>query len=69
MSMRLNREAYGILVKGDIEWLKKQEHSLERDHILAILEKAVEYEYGVLEAQCPRCKKPGMADKAHRCFA
>lgn len=46
MAGRLNRWGYQQLIDGNIEWLMKQPRSLERDHILMILQKAVEYEYG-----------------------
>lgn len=46
MSMRLNREAYQRLVDGNIDWLNKMPRTLERDHILEILKRAVDYEYG-----------------------
>lgn len=50
MSMRLTRVAYKKLIDQDLEYLKKQPRTLERDHVLVILDKAVEYEYGPLEA-------------------
>lgn len=56
MSTRLNREAYEKLVKEDIEWLRQQPRTLERDHILVILEKAVDYEYGY----CKVCRDLGL---------
>lgn len=35
--IKLNTESYQKLLEEDIEWLEKQPHSLEKDHILAIL--------------------------------
>lgn len=43
---RLTRKAYAKLIDEDLAWLREQPSSLERHHIAAILEKAVEYEYG-----------------------
>ena len=45
MTMRLTRDAYQQLVDEDIAWLKTMPRTLERDHIIMILEHAVEYEY------------------------
>lgn len=42
MSLTLNRKAYIKLIQEDIEWLKKQENSLEKDHILIFLENELE---------------------------
>lgn len=46
MSTTLNRRSYERLIAEDIAWLEKMPQTLERDHILAVLRKAVEYEYG-----------------------
>lgn len=46
MVSKLTREAYERLIAEDIAWLMQQPRTLERDHIKAILEHAVEYEYG-----------------------
>lgn len=35
--IKLNIESYQKLLEEDIEWLEKQPHSLEKDHILTIL--------------------------------
>lgn len=35
--IKLNIESYRKLLEEDIEWLKKQPLSLEKDHILTIL--------------------------------
>jgi hypothetical protein len=45
-SKRVNRQAYQQMIDGNIAWLEKMPRTLERDHVLAILRKAVEYEYG-----------------------
>ena len=45
MSMRLTRRAYESLVAENIAWLKTMPRTLERDHILTILDEAVRYEY------------------------
>lgn len=45
MSGRMNRQGYQQLVDEDIAWLKTVPRTLERDHILMILERAVGYEY------------------------
>ena len=37
MPTTLNKAAYKQLIDEDIEWLKKQPRSLERDHIEVIL--------------------------------
>lgn len=46
MSSRLNRHSYAKLIQEDINWLMRQPHTLEREHIRLILERAIEYEYG-----------------------
>ena len=46
MSMRLNRCGYEKLIDEDRDWLETMPRTLERDHILAILDRAVAYEYG-----------------------
>jgi hypothetical protein len=33
----MNRSAYLFLIMEDIDWLTKQPHSLERDHILQVM--------------------------------
>ena len=45
MGTTLNRHGYTKLIEEDIAWLEKQERTLEREHILAILKFAVSYEY------------------------
>jgi hypothetical protein len=46
MTMRLNRAAYEKMIAEDIAWLEQQPRTLERDHILVVLQHAVGYEYG-----------------------
>ncbi len=45
MSMRMTRREYERLVAENIAWLKTMPRTLERDHILTILDEAVRYEY------------------------
>ena len=44
--MKLNRSAYEALVAEVIRWLMAQPRSLERDHILVILQVSADHEYG-----------------------
>lgn len=37
MGTKINQDAYDKLIKYDMEWLEKQEHSCEKLHIEAIL--------------------------------
>lgn len=66
---RMNREAYQRMVDEDIAWLEKQEPERppspanEKGHILMILRRAVEYEYGPTPAPrgehlCESCGNP-----------
>jgi len=41
MSTTLNRKSYEKLIAEDICWLKAIPRTLERDHILAVLENSV----------------------------
>lgn len=38
MSMRLNSAAYATLADEDIAWLKSQPRTLEREHIIGVVE-------------------------------
>ena len=40
-----NREAYERLINEDIDWLFKQEKTLERDHIMQIVQESIKYYY------------------------
>lgn len=42
MSCTLNREAYRRLIQDDIDWINTIPRTLERDHVLAVLEWAKE---------------------------
>lgn len=47
MTIQVNRETFQQLVKEDMVWLLDNcTKSLERDHILAILEEVTELKYG-----------------------
>lgn len=46
MSGKLTRWAYRKLIEEDIAWLKEQPRTLERDHIVLILERSEVHEYG-----------------------
>lgn len=37
MGTTLNIDTYKRIVQEDIDWLEKQPHSLEKDHILSML--------------------------------
>lgn len=42
----LNKNGYEALIKGDIEWIKKNtKKSLERNHIIAVLRNSVKMYY------------------------
>lgn len=45
MSMKLTKSSYQKLIEEDIEWLKKMPRTLERDHIIMILELSPTREY------------------------
>jgi len=45
MSMKMNRSAYEQLVEGNLAWLRAQPRTLERDHIIAIVEQSPEWLY------------------------
>lgn len=49
MPTKLNRDAYAQLVAEDIAWLRKQPRSLEREHILLILQGSIKDEYGPID--------------------
>ena len=46
MTMKLNRLAYAKLIEEDIAWLKTIPRTLERDHIILVLQVSPEHEYG-----------------------
>jgi len=46
MTGKFTRQAYQQLVDEDIAWLKKQPRTLEREHILAIVEQSADMYYG-----------------------
>ncbi len=39
MSMKLNWLAWVQLLKGDLDWLRAQPRTLERDHVIQIIER------------------------------
>jgi len=43
---KLTRHAYGKVIEEDLAWLKQQPKSLERDHIVLVLEESERNEYG-----------------------
>jgi len=45
MKTTMNKKSYEKIIKEDIMWLKHQPNTLEREHILKVLEWAVRYEY------------------------
>lgn len=45
MSGKLNKHTYEQLIQEDIEWLERQPHSLERMHIIAIVQRSAFHEY------------------------
>lgn len=46
MSGRVNRHAYEGMIAENLEWLRAQPRTLEREHIETILARSAEYEYG-----------------------
>ena len=46
MSLTLNRTAYEKLIAEDLEWLLTQPRTLERDHVIQIVEHSAELLYG-----------------------
>lgn len=53
----LNKDTYRALIEGDIEWLEKQPHSVEKMHIESILR--CEKERLLIYKDCVRNKKHG----------
>ncbi len=53
MGMVMIQKCYEDLISSDIEWLKKQANTLERDHIMRVLEWAVRYEYEFIKPLSP----------------
>ena len=51
----LNKDAYIALIEGDLEWLEKQPHSVEKMHIESILR--CEKERLSIYKDCVRNKK------------
>ena len=51
----LNEDAYITLINGDLEWLEKQPHSIEKMHIESILK--CEIERLSIYKDCVRTKK------------
>lgn len=47
MGMRINRESYERLIQEDIAWLNTMPHTLERDHIIDVLEDSTNRIYGL----------------------
>ena len=45
MGSKLMRHAYERLIAEDLEWLERQPHSLERDHIRVVLECSADLHY------------------------
>jgi hypothetical protein len=45
MAGTMNKATYEKVIAQDVEWLEKQPRTLEREHILKVLEWAVRYEY------------------------
>ena len=59
MSTKLTRAAYARLIAEDLLWLRRQPRTLEREHIEALLGRAVEYEYGhECDGRSPGCRTP-----------
>jgi len=46
VSIRINRKSFQRLIDENIEWLDKQERTLEREHIRVVLEASVDAHYG-----------------------
>lgn len=57
--MKMNRESFEEAIKRNIEWLKKQQRTLEREHILLILEDSTNIYYPKTKAKCYNCKHAG----------
>lgn len=47
MGMMMNRESYERLIQEDIAWLNTMPRTLERDHIIAVLEDSTNRIYGL----------------------
>lgn len=45
MSGKLTKLGYQRLVQEDLDWLSKQPHTLESDHIAQVLAASIEHEY------------------------
>jgi len=46
MGTKLNRRSYERLINEDIDWVKAQPRTLERDHVIEVLKASPEREYG-----------------------
>jgi hypothetical protein len=73
VSSMVTRAAYAQMIAEDTTWLKTMPRTLEREHILLLLAKAVEYEYGPPPgARCPDCEGCGYgnggATDCGRCY-
>ena len=53
MPTKMNRKAYEELVREDLEWLRWQIMTLERDHVIAIVEASADLIYGESGAVAP----------------
>jgi len=45
MGTTMNKSTYEAMIKENIEWLKKQPRTLEREHIIQIVEQSVNFYY------------------------
>lgn len=52
MPTTLNRTAYERLIREDVEWLLRQPHALERDHIEQVLRDSPSRLYEKVPAMC-----------------
>lgn len=64
MTTLLNRGAFNGLLRENIEWLQKQERTLERDHIIMILEH--ELSCGAMHKhECMMSAETGITAESH----
>jgi hypothetical protein len=49
--MKMNREAYEDLIRGDLAWLDREPRTLEREHIAEVLRGSVDLNYPPVTAE------------------
>jgi hypothetical protein len=68
MGSRMNRQAYEKMIVENLEWLRKQPRTLEREHIEMILEISADREYGVESNKIRDSFQRRVEPWLHECF-